>query len=279
MRLPAVHPSRSAASGFTMTELALSIAVVGIALVAIIGILPSGLTVQQQNREDTVVTEDARYLLEAIRSGSRGMTDLAGHLEALRWTRRQVGRVGSIDFHGIHNPEPPAGGILLTNNEHIVALLSMPREETLPNGRIVTNEVTAVFRSFTGSFRDKPFLDADAGNRPSAARLDTAFRYLVTAESRPAATRPPVVLDLATNQVERSILLNQQILLDRSLNELALTFQWPVFQLGGEYRGGNNRRVFRTQHFSSGTIAVTNFLGMGMNIRRFVPGMAPSSSL
>ena len=181
MRLPAVHPSRSAASWFTMTELALSIAVVGIALVAIIGILPSGLTVQQQNREDTVVTEDARYLLEAIRSGSRGMTDLAGHLEALRWTRRQVGRVGSIDFHGIHNPEPPAGGILLTNNEHIVALLSMPLEETLPNGRIVTNEVTAVFRSFTGSFRDKPFLDADAGNRPSAARLDTAFRYLVTA--------------------------------------------------------------------------------------------------
>ena len=42
MRLPAVHPSRSAASGFTMTELALSIAVVGIALVAIIGVMPSG---------------------------------------------------------------------------------------------------------------------------------------------------------------------------------------------------------------------------------------------
>src|SRR5436190_18277631 len=40
--------------GFTMIEIALCIAIIGFALVAIIGILPAGMQVQKDNREDTV---------------------------------------------------------------------------------------------------------------------------------------------------------------------------------------------------------------------------------
>jgi len=55
---------------FTMVEIAIAIGVIGFALVAIIGILPAGLGVQKDNREDTVITQDAPYFLDAIRNGA-----------------------------------------------------------------------------------------------------------------------------------------------------------------------------------------------------------------
>jgi type II secretory pathway pseudopilin PulG len=54
---------------FTMIEIALAIGVIGFALVAIIGILPAGLNVQKDNREDTLISQDAPYFLDAIRNG------------------------------------------------------------------------------------------------------------------------------------------------------------------------------------------------------------------
>lgn len=54
-------------AAFTLTELALCIAVIGLALTAILGVLPSGLNVQKANREDTLVAQDAQFLAEAIR--------------------------------------------------------------------------------------------------------------------------------------------------------------------------------------------------------------------
>ncbi|HLZ53286.1 MAG TPA: prepilin-type N-terminal cleavage/methylation domain-containing protein, partial [Verrucomicrobiae bacterium] len=38
--------------GFTMVEIAICLAIIGIALVAIIGVLPAGLNVQRDNREE-----------------------------------------------------------------------------------------------------------------------------------------------------------------------------------------------------------------------------------
>jgi type II secretory pathway pseudopilin PulG len=56
---------------FTMVEIALSLAIIGFALIAIIGVLPAGLSVQKDNREQTVINLDAAYLMmsyEAARS-------------------------------------------------------------------------------------------------------------------------------------------------------------------------------------------------------------------
>ena len=54
---------------FTMIEIAIAVGVIGFALVAIIGILPQGMNVQKDNREDTIISQDAPYFLNAIRNG------------------------------------------------------------------------------------------------------------------------------------------------------------------------------------------------------------------
>lgn len=71
-------------SAFTMAEIAIALGVIAFALVAIIGILPVGLQVQRDNREETLVTQDARVLIEAIKSGGRDqVSDLGSFVVAI----------------------------------------------------------------------------------------------------------------------------------------------------------------------------------------------------
>jgi type II secretory pathway pseudopilin PulG len=77
-------------AGFTMVEIAIALGVIAFALIAIIGVLPSGLQVGRDNREETIINQDARLLLEAVRNGSRGRGlavpgDIASFVE---WTNR-----------------------------------------------------------------------------------------------------------------------------------------------------------------------------------------------
>jgi hypothetical protein len=71
-------------AGYTMIEIALAVAVIGFALVAIIGILPSGLQVQKDNREETIINQDGVFWLEAIRSGATGTVELASFVNYVR---------------------------------------------------------------------------------------------------------------------------------------------------------------------------------------------------
>jgi type II secretory pathway pseudopilin PulG len=66
--------------GFTMIEIAIAIGVIGFALVAIIGILPAGMEVQKDNREDTLISQDAPYFLDAIRNGAPVVNGGLGYL-------------------------------------------------------------------------------------------------------------------------------------------------------------------------------------------------------
>src|SRR3972149_5103108 len=70
-------------SAFTMVEIAIALAVIGFALVAIIGVLPAGMNVQKENREETVINQDASIFLQAIRSGARGLDDLTNYVIAI----------------------------------------------------------------------------------------------------------------------------------------------------------------------------------------------------
>src|SRR5438132_7162660 len=74
------HSSRSA---FTMIEIAISLAVIGFALVAIIGILPTGMQVQKDNRQETIINQDATVILNAIKNGERGLDDLTNYVFAI----------------------------------------------------------------------------------------------------------------------------------------------------------------------------------------------------
>ena len=60
---------------------------------AIIGVLPLGMNVQRDNREATVINQDATFFIEAIRNGARGMDDLTNYVYAITnyWTEYENG--------------------------------------------------------------------------------------------------------------------------------------------------------------------------------------------
>lgn len=74
-----VSSSTRREQAFTMVEIALALAVIAFALVAIIGILPTGLNIAQLSREESIVNRDGTYLLEALRNGAQGMVDLSDY--------------------------------------------------------------------------------------------------------------------------------------------------------------------------------------------------------
>ena len=87
---PVRNQSPRRTAGFTMVELALCIAVVAIAMVAIIGVLPAGLNVQQQNREDTIIDQDATMLMDALRNGAIRFDDLTNYVDYIVVERGRV---------------------------------------------------------------------------------------------------------------------------------------------------------------------------------------------
>jgi len=203
----------SAQAAFTMVELALSIAIVAFALVAIVGVLPTGLQVQRDNREDSIVNQDAAYWLEIIRNASTNAYELTNYVESI--TLRE-------------NNNPP---LVFTRSNvtwrQMIGRLSTPKY--LPNPFLLqktTNTVTAIVRAITGSAIEKP---------PSAA--DIVFRYQMIPEIIPLVPTPPVLTNaMTTNQ------LAQWASLVRNAYELRLNFRWPVLPQGDL---GSKRRTLR----------------------------------
>src|SRR6185437_16437933 len=74
--------------GFTIIEIALCLGIIAFALVAIIGALPTGLNVQKNNREQTIIGEDAQVWMDALRSGAQGFDDLTNYVVIIsnQWT-------------------------------------------------------------------------------------------------------------------------------------------------------------------------------------------------
>src|SRR5580704_17676223 len=71
---------RRPVAAFTMVEIAICLAIIGVALVGIIGVLPYGMNTQRDTREETVIPQDASLLIELISSGSRGANDLTNYV-------------------------------------------------------------------------------------------------------------------------------------------------------------------------------------------------------
>ena len=196
-------------TAFTMVEIALSIAVVAFGMVAILGILPTGYQVQKDNREDTIINQDGNYLLEAIGSGSQGLTELSNYVESITLIRN-------------NNPPLTFSNLL---GRQIIGLLSTPKYSRNLNG-IVTNivTVTARVRAISGS----------AGEKGFGAPPDIAFRYLLTSEVVPLESH----VRGSTNFADQ----RQYAALQANLHEIRLTFRWPVLPNGTNT--GNGRRSF-----------------------------------
>jgi hypothetical protein len=207
-----------------MVEIAMCLAIVSFALVAILGVLPTGLTVQKANLEDTIILQEGNFLIEAIRSGARNVPQLTNFVDYIRITN------SASPWYGVTN---------FRSSDDVIGLLSYPKY-TMVNGRLSTNTVAAKFRAMSGSASDK--------GRSAGAR-DFAFSYIVNSEVAPYAAYAPVLTNwiatglAATEVATRSNRWGHANFMATNLYELRLTLRWPVRPDGTT---GNNAQTFRT---------------------------------
>jgi type II secretory pathway pseudopilin PulG len=231
------HPSRR--GGFTMVEIAIALAVIGFALVAIIGVLPSGLEVQKDNREETIINQDAVYFMDAIRSGARGADDLTNYVYEIRRFvqdyNASTNPVGGTVTYVYNQSTSTRDGVTmspefpLTNGFRIIGLLATPKY--IPQtGGFQSNHLVAYVRALSGPASEKfPQRDTNVQG--------LAFSYRFTSEvvSVPLPT-PDLASPFTNTPYARHLRAN--------LNEVRLLFRWPMFANG---QTGNGRQVFRSQ--------------------------------
>jgi len=236
-------------NGFTMVEIAICLAIIGIALVAIIGVLPIGINVQKDNREETLVDQDATVFLDAVRNGTRGLDDLTNYVYAISnsWVAYNASGTetgNGSNFYTYANffvttpANYPVVGSALTNGANIIGLLSTPEYTDLNSGAPIpnlinggySNHVVAFVRSLSGPASEKP-----PQNNPIV--LDASLSYKILCNNAPVAVDTNAFF--STNVFDQLYAAN----LTANLHELRLTFLWPLLPNGGT---GNGRHTFAT---------------------------------
>ncbi len=279
-------------SGFTMVEIALCLAIIGFALVAIIGVLPTGMNVQKNNREETIINQDAAVWMDAIRNGARGYDDLTNYVLAI------TNYVWSYTLDKDHVPQPdttsdragPAdkspetivfartfwmrNGLLLandpmfllTNGLHIVGALSRPRIEWTTTNHFFSNYIVANVRAMSGSAvekfpQDNPaILDSAFGYRmiaeiESYVPFDTNLIHSTMSEVNDNAFDPAGITNTQPQAYWDNVRDNRRVLgaLYKNSHDLRLTFRWPLLPSGAP---GNGLQTFRA--FVGGQLLQTN---------------------
>lgn len=238
MRLTRSHRRSSA---FTLVEIAISMAIIGFAVVAIIGVLPLGLNVQKDNREETIINNEANFFMDAIRSGARGLDDLTNHVFAVTnsWTRFNTDSdPWTIDSTGtdaftysashVTSLTVQDNAVKLTNGAAIIGVLSTPRllPDNLPGNvrppTIQSNYIVAYAYAMSGSAGEQlPQTQANIQN------FAFAHRMIVEIVPVPAAD---------ANSLSGKKLVN-------NLHEVRIFFRWPLYANG---KTGSGRQTYRT---------------------------------
>ena len=215
MKISPVKNFRPVAA-FTMIEVAICLAIIGIALVGIIGVLPRGMNTQRDNRQETVVSQDANVLMEIIRNGSHGPDDLTNYVFAITnnwYSTNSSGTTasGTIGYTYTSTSgstplaNPNAFVTPINNGSNIVSLLSTPEFTDFNGAPIpslvaggVSNHVVAYVRAMSGLAAEKPPQD-------NAIMQGDAFSYRILCVNAPIATDLPPLYDktLPYNQGDR----------------------------------------------------------------------------
>lgn len=243
MKLSQNQQRRRGELAFTMVEIALSLAVAAFAMVAIVGILPTGLQVQKDNREETLVNADGAYLLEAIRTGHDRLGRLSNSVYFVSVNFKDG------DRETLENED---GGV---DGQRLLGLLSSPRSVT---GTGVSNTV-AWMRAINSTAIDQ---DPEA--------RDVAFRYQVITEITPYLGYPPSL----TNGMHTNFLAQLNHLQD-DLHEVRVTLRWPLYHGFTDdpdsVKVGSKRRTFRTLVAGSLQYYPTNIGGEERMVHYFQP--------
>ena len=255
--------------GFTMVEIAISLAVIGFALVAIIGILPTGMQVQRENREETIIAQDAKVFMEAIKGGAQGIDDLTNFVSAITNYVTKYPDAGKTPppykqgytyFHSTLNDTPTSPQEYpITNGFRIIGLLSTPRYQPFVEGKntgFYSNYVVAWVRSMSGSA-------SEIYPQTNPTILDLGLNYRMIPEIVPYAsydrswtnyTDPAIYPNKNPNLVAaRSNYWMVAKNMQTNLHDVRLIFRWPVLPNGNV---GNGRQVFRTM--VGGNLLTTN---------------------
>jgi prepilin-type N-terminal cleavage/methylation domain-containing protein len=244
---------RAGQRAFTMMEIAISLAIIGIALVAIIGVLPIGMNVQQDNRQETIINQDAAVLIEDLRNGSLGMNELTNYVVNITnyWAsfnsggvQNQIGRntytYSSSDVPSTYAIHRPPNADPLTNGANIIGVLSTPEFTDIrgnPTNNLwfggYSNHVVATVISISGLAAQKPPQDNQLMQQDSMA-----YRLFVVNAPIPFDTNN--VLFAQTNGYSRAF-ADQ---MNNALRELRLTFLYPLLPNG--HTGSGTPKTFRT---------------------------------
>jgi type II secretory pathway pseudopilin PulG len=267
---------RQGERAFTMVEIAIAIGVIGFALVAVIGILPAGMSVQKDNREDTTISQDAPFFLDAIRNGSTNLIVLNnGTINYLPQTgldflTNYVESITIISNYVVGNAiktvtNTPFSGFNV--GLQILGLLSTPEPPFVTSSNFTITR--AIVRSLSG-----------AAVQQNGANQATAFRYQMDIEIVPFVnvapdstnyqfylnapynypTNSPEVLSRYYRYLEMnpfpSFTLTPQAVTNLpyavgsmaySCFDVKMRFSWPVIPTGnGNYIVGPNHQTYRT---------------------------------
>ena len=260
--------------GFTMVEIALCLAIIAFALVAIIGVLPSGLSVQKDNREQTIINLDSAFLMDALLSGTVGQDDLTNYVQGITVVSTLYSS-GGIIVPGTTTATDYTNGGNVNNWKYtnavfvpwtgstIVGLLSTPKYVPVDHDpRTIgwgysSNTVTAVMRAINGPAVDQGvngttfafYYQVQVEVVPSAEYAYLwgsagTFKHNVTAPGLLSSIAGPLPADAQT-----------AVALQNNLNEIRLSYKWPLLPGAGN-RFGGGRQVYRTS--VAGAMMVTN---------------------
>jgi len=272
---------------FTMVEVAIALGVIAIALVAIIGVMPTGLQVQRDNRQDTILNQDGWLLVEALRNG-RDVFDrqapvssrapdwmdslryLTNHVLAVTVTNAVDGAILYVNPALVDGRLLPFGRLrepyqtrpILTNGLHIIGLLGRPRLE-VRDGTSVTNYVAALMRSISGPATDQ-----------GTVGRELALTYVVTSELTPLGNFPASWLDYSTPGLSPEEVLVRSNRFLAALNQGANFFELRLSLTGPAYerRRDNETRweSFRDPKVFRTVLTGRNFAYPVMDDQRFV---------
>ena len=258
-----------ASRGFTLLEIAVCLGVIGFAIVAVLGVLPTGLNVQRDTRERTVVLQDARYFMETLRRGATGTNDLAQYV-AYVWGVSANG--GSFQVESNY----------FGNDADVVRLMSRPK---------VSLDALAMERYWGNSPRlalgstDRNFLHTVALVRslagpasekgPNADPDRLAFYYLLKVEvAQVTSIAPNSIITENTRQQGQSYTIDQretketgQTLyhLEQDLYEVRVTAMWPA--VPGDYTP-----AYKPTAAPRNQVAIRTFVSGQLNIATNLAG-------
>jgi hypothetical protein len=244
-----------------MIEIALCLAIIGFALVAIIGVLPTGMGVQKDNREETIIDQDAAVWMDAIRNGAQDYNDLTNYIVAITnfWTTYNVTpaftnrSASGMDWYtSLPAPSQYSSRVTsmtgradndypLTNGTHIIGLLSTPTYNPRPplvgdKLAFTSNYVVAIVRSISGPAVEKP-------PQTDSVRDDMAFTYRMIVQNLPyVPVQPRVPADVTPLMAT----------LWTNSHDFRLTFRYPLLPRST----GNGRQTFRM--LLGGHLVLTN---------------------